>query len=408
MSEWNEIQLDEVLKVYHGYAFAGEGMTDKLTGEPIVVSIGNFSYTGGFRFSSTRVREFRGEYPTEFDLTPGDLLVVMTCQTSGGEILGVPGIVPSDGRIYLHNQRIGRVECNEEKLDKTFAYYLFLAPETNRKIFNTATGTKILHTSPRRIGQVSCRIPPLLDQRKIGALLGALDDKIALNERIAATALELAEAAYVEASACTEWESVTLKDAARWMSGGTPKTSEPDYWGGEIPWISALSLKSPWIDSSDRNVTELGATSGTRLASTDVVLFVVRGSSLKTEFRIGLTQRQVAFGQDCKALIARRGVDPHILFHGIRSKTANILDMVDETSIGAGRLSTDLISKLEIRIPKGSSDSVVSEVRTLDSLAATRQKENRALSTLRDTLLPQLMSGRLRVRDAEKIAEDQV
>ncbi|MYS12437.1 hypothetical protein GTW73_00500 [Streptomyces sp. SID4982] len=249
-------------------------------------------------------------------------------------------------------------------------------------------------------------LPSGQEREGIISVIGALDDKIAVNEHIATTALNLAEALYVQAADSSVWQSVKLGDAARWMSGGTPKTSEPSYWGGAIPWISALSLKSPWIDRSDRNVTELGAASGTRLVPADTVLFVVRGSSLKEEFRIGITQCEVAFGQDCKALIARGGIDSHALFHSIRSQTTSILEMVDETSIGAGRLSTDLISALEIRVPNDPSDPTVAQVRNLDCLAATKRQESQTLTTLRDTLLPQLMSGRLRVKDAEKIVED--
>jgi type I restriction enzyme S subunit len=261
------------------------------------------------------------------------------------------------------------------------------------------------------IAQIRVFLPPLSEQQAVAAVLGALDDKIAVNERVASAALELAGLQYCGASARDsgdDWRNIALRESANWLSGGTPRTSEPSYWGGEIPWISALSLKSPWIDDSERKLTQVGAESGTRLVPPGTVIFVVRGSSLKVEFRIGLTMREVAFGQDCKALIPREGIDPHLLFHAIRVRTPEILDMVDETSIGAGRLSTDLISKLEVRIPETRDGAVVPALRALDKQAAWRQQESRTLATLRDTLLPQLMSGKLRVRDAERIVEDAV
>jgi type I restriction enzyme S subunit len=152
----------------------------------------------------------------------------------------------------------------------------------------------------------------------------------------------------------------------------------------------------------------LGASSGTRVVPAETVLFVVRGSSLKEEFRVGLTQREVAFGQDCKALSPVHGIDAHILFHGIHAARTRILELVDETSIGAGRLSTDLITKLEIRVPADQDISVIEEIRSLDQLSASRMRENYTLSALRDTLLLELMSGRLRVREAEKIVEEAV
>ena len=258
------------------------------------------------------------------------------------------------------------------------------------------------------LNSIRLSIPRRDEQDQVVELLGALDDKIAVNERIAVTALDLAESRYRAAAEANSWRAVTLGRAGRWLSGGTPKTSEPSYWGGGIPWISALSLKSPWIDDSDRKLTDLGSVSGTRLVPAETIIFVVRGSSLKSEFRIGITQCEVAFGQDCKALIPDGSIDPYLLFYAVRSSTSEIMEMVDETSIGAGRLSTDLISKLEVRVPEMRDDSTAAQVRMLSALAAGRQRESRTLATLRDTLLPQLMSGKLRVRDAEKIVEDAV
>ncbi|MGW7594723.1 hypothetical protein, partial [Streptomyces rubiginosohelvolus] len=102
-----------------------------------------------------------------------------------------------------------------------------------------------------------------------------------------------------------------------------------------------MSLKSRWIDESDRKVTELGAQNGTRLVSAGAVLFVVRGMSLTSEFRVGLTQRRVAFGQDCKALIPLDWIDPLALYLAIVTRSREVLEMVDTAGHGTGRLSTD-------------------------------------------------------------------
>lgn len=251
--------------------------------------------------------------------------------------------------------------------------------------------------------------PSLGEQRAIAAVLGVLDDKIAVNERVAATALELSQALYINESFSTAWRSITLKEAARWSSGGTPKTSVPEYWGGDIPWISAASLKSPWIYDSDRAVTSLGSKNGTRIVSQDTIIFIVRGMSLTTEFRIGLTQREVAFGQDCKALVAAPGIDPVTLFLAIRSRSRDILEMVDLAGHGTGRLVTDRLAALSVQLPvEGAAEASFSaKVRPLIERASLASLENRALATLRDTLLPQLMSGRLRVKEAEKIVEEE-
>ncbi|MER8068556.1 restriction endonuclease subunit S [Streptomyces sp. NPDC094034] len=334
--------------------------------------------------------------------TYGDLLY-----SREGTYFGIAAEVPKGVQVCL-GQRMVLIRPDRQVVHHRFMRYWLNSPTMSAHIHGYRDGSVAERLNLTTIRALPTLLPPVREQEVIAGVLGALDDKIAINERIAVTVLDLAESRYRAASEDGNWRTVTLGSAARWLSGGTPRTSESSYWGGEIPWISALSLKSPWIDNSDRKLTDLGAASGTRLVPTESIIFVVRGSSLKSEFRIGITQCNVAFGQDCKALIPDGSIDPHLLFHAIRSAKSEIMEMVDETSIGAGRLSTDLISKLEVRVPKERDESTAAELRTLSKLAAGRQKESRTLAALRDALLPQLMSGKLRVRDAEKIVEDAV
>ncbi|WP_078965617.1 restriction endonuclease subunit S [Streptomyces sp. IGB124] len=147
------------------------------------------------------------------------------------------------------------------------------------------------------------------------------------------------------------WRRLSLADVGRWLSGGTPSTSNDAYWDGDIPWISAASLKSFRLSESDRRVTAAGAENGSRLVGEGTVLFIVRGMSLKSEFRIGVTQRTVAFGQDCKAVLPAEGIDPYFLAHAMQTMTPEILAMVEETSHGTGRLDTARLQELEIGVP---------------------------------------------------------
>jgi type I restriction enzyme S subunit len=149
----------------------------------------------------------------------------------------------------------------------------------------------------------------------------------------------------------SDWTSIRLGDSARWLSGGTPSTSQPSYWGGDIPWISAASLKDFYINSSERNVTSEGAANGTSLVPAGTIIFIVRGMSLMSEFRVGITMREVAFGQDCKALMPKKGIDPLFLAYAIKAKTQNILGLVDAAGHGTGRLQTDRIADLSISVP---------------------------------------------------------
>ena len=145
-SAWNPVRLGDIVKIEHGWAFRSDFLSEELTGNPIVVNIGNFQYTGGFRFETTRTREYRGDYPPEYELEPNDILLIMTCQTAKGEILGVPAAVPDDGHVYLHNQRLGKVVVKQpDRVDPEFLYWLFLWPRFNHELYLTASEGKHAH-----------------------------------------------------------------------------------------------------------------------------------------------------------------------------------------------------------------------------------------------------------------------
>lgn len=192
-----ETCLGTLVRIEHGWPFESARFSEQLTGRPIVVAVGNFQYTGGFRFASTTLKEYTGEYPREFELKPGDILLVMTCQTPGGEILGIPARIPDDGRLYLHNQRLGKVVLKRPDLaDLDFLYYVFLSRDFNDELVASSTGTKIVHTAPSRIEAFRFRLPPLDVQRSIASLLKALDQKIDSNRTVNVAVETLAAAVF--------------------------------------------------------------------------------------------------------------------------------------------------------------------------------------------------------------------
>ncbi|WLE95927.1 MAG: restriction endonuclease subunit S [Candidatus Electrothrix communis] len=194
--EWPERVLSDLISVKHGWAFKGSFFDEAAEKGPIVVAIGNFNYSGGFRFDSTKIKRYTSDYPADYELIPGEILLAMTCQTAGGEILGIPGKVPDDGNTYLHNQRLGKVIVESEGVDDGYLYWLFLSKGFNHHLYCTATGTKILHTAPERILSYRFFLPSLPEQKTIAHILDSLDDKIQLNRQMNATLEAMAQALF--------------------------------------------------------------------------------------------------------------------------------------------------------------------------------------------------------------------
>ena len=195
--DWEPVTLGDLVDIKHGWPFKSEYFSDTLTGKPIIVSIGNFQYTGGFRFESTENSEYRDEYPREYELNPGDILLVMTCQTAGGEILGVPGRIPNDGRVYLHNQRMGKVVLKKPDIASLdYLYWVFLWKEFNQELVASSTGTKIVHTAPSRIEAFAFSLPPLKEQQAIAHILSVLNQRIELDRQTNHTLEAMAQATF--------------------------------------------------------------------------------------------------------------------------------------------------------------------------------------------------------------------
>lgn len=185
----------------------------------------------------------------------------------------------------------------------------------------------------------------------------------------------------------TDWTQGRLGDLADWFSGGTPRTSTPSYWNGDIPWITSGSLTTFYLSDSIRRITELGLHNGSRLVPEHTIIFVVRGMSLKTEFRVGITKRPVAFGQDCKALVPKSTVDPLFLAQAIRARSDVVLSMVDEAGHGTGRLATDRIKSLPIALPPLPEQRAIAAVLSaLDDKLEMNLKMSAVLTALRTSL----------------------
>jgi len=175
----NRMKLGEILSVKHGWAFKGEYFAED--GEQSILTPGNFFEKGGFKPNNGKERYYTGTYPKEYLCHKGDLIVAMTQQAEG--LLGSTALVPENNK-YLHNQRIGLITCDEKRLNKLFAYYLFMTKSVREQLERSSSGTKVKHTSPEKIYDVEVEIPNVISQQKIANLLWAIDEKIANNNAI--------------------------------------------------------------------------------------------------------------------------------------------------------------------------------------------------------------------------------
>jgi type I restriction enzyme S subunit len=179
------------------------------------------------------------------------------------------------------------------------------------------------------------------------------------------------------------WRKITLGELTEWGSGGTPSKSNPSFWSGDIPWISASSMKTSRLSDSEQKITEQGLDDGSRLADKNSILLLVRGSELHKRIPVGIATRPVAFNQDVKSLKARPGLLPEFLLYWILAAEPLLLSKVEHTGIGAGKLDTDVLKNLKIELPKESEQqAIVTVLSALDEKIELNRQINETLDDL--------------------------
>jgi type I restriction enzyme S subunit len=168
---WVKKPLYELCDIKHGFAFRSDFFTGH--GDYVLLTPGNFYESGGYRDRGEKQKYYCGEIPEGFILEKGDLLVAMTEQAAG--LLGSPIIVPESNK-YLHNQRLGLVIKKQGvPWINEFFFYVFNTKKVRQELHDSASGVKVRHTSPKKIGDVEVSFPPTIpEQRSIVSTLEEL------------------------------------------------------------------------------------------------------------------------------------------------------------------------------------------------------------------------------------------
>ena len=403
MSEWEKKRLGDLINIKHGYAFKGEYFSEDGPG-PLLLTPGNFAIGGGFK--ENKPKYYLGSVPDEFKLKPGDLVVTMTDLSKAGDTLGYPAIIPF-GPEYLHNQRTGLVSVKSfDEIDKLFLFYALRTLEYRGHVLAGATGSTVRHTSPGRISEYEISVPGLKKQRAIAAVLGALDDKIAVDGRITVTYELLLRTGFEELRIDEYPESSSVISASEIVEFNptiqVPRSGDAVYLDmAAVPTDRATVLE--WSRREPK--------SGTRFANGDTVMARITPclENGKTAFIDFMKDGEVGIGStEFIVMRARPGIPAHLpyfLARSARFRTYAVQNMVGSS----GRQRVNAVQLVDF--PLGQPDS-----ENLSKFGAAACKafahmrsltdESRSLAELRDTLLPKLMSGEIRVQDAEKVVED--
>ncbi len=366
----------------------------------------------------------------------GDL--ILTREAPMGDVCMVP-----DGLECCVGQRQVLLRPNQQKILPRFLLYAIQSPAVQHEIsWSEGTGSTVSNIRIPVLKRIKVPLLPIAKQHEIAETLGALDDRIALLRETNATLEAIAQALFKswfvdfdpvrarmegrapegmdDATAALfpdsfeeselglipkGWSVGSILETANLLSGGTPKTDRPEYWGGDIAWASAKDVSqsnSSVLLGTERTITRRGLEeSATRLIPAFATVVVARGA---TTGRMVLFGQEAAMNQTCYALTSKMDT-PVALYCQLRREIEGLVSAAHGSVFDTITTSTFAQSKIVLPAHRvlARFEAVAAEL-FKKIIEGTGQAQT--LATLRDTLLPRLISGQLRLPDAEAMAAE--
>jgi type I restriction enzyme, S subunit len=338
------------------------------------------------------------------------------------------------------NQSVALIQGNGRATSE-YIKYLLESPEYQRKMEGDSDGTTIKHIYITRVDKMEVPLPSLAEQKAIAHILGTLDNKIELNrktnETLEGIAKSLFKSWFVDfdpVRAKAEGQPTGLPDEiselfpdsfeeselgeipSGWtidsftshfnvLGGGTPKTSVEEFWNGDLPWFSVVDAPNDsdcWVVDTQKAITSFGLENcSSDLLRKGTTIISARG----TVGKVCLVGQPMAMNQSCYALQSKRDQQDVFCYYS----TKEIVEILKARSHGSvfSTITRDTLKGVDVCFPNLMVINAFEELsRPLLEKIKLHVDESRALASIRDALLPRLISGEIRVPDAEKMLEE--
>lgn len=428
MSEWKEYKLKNLCtKIGSGATPRGGGESYKEYGISLIRSQNvldlKFSYGGLAFIDHIQADELKNVLVQE-----NDILLNIT-----GDSVARVCKVPEKVLPARVNQHVAIIRSDSSKLDFHFLLY-YLQSIKDHLLSISEIGATRRAITKGMIEDLGIISPPLPEQTAIATVLSSLDDKIDLLHRQNATLEKMAETLFRQwfvereslnydssdlydeydlknqgnqknhknhssdnvEEAKEEWVDGTLDDILTVKGGTTPSTAEPAYWNGTIHWTSPrdiTNLNGIYLFDTERKITELGLS---RISSGLLPKGTLLMSSRAPVGVLAFSEVPVAINQGYIAILDNKGYFKEFIYLWLKIN----IDIVHSFSNGSTfmEISKSVFKTLQLQIPpKQILNDFQILVKPLFEKIKSNQTQIRSLTALRDTLLPKLMSGEVRV-----------
>ena len=316
---------------------------------------------------------------------PGDIIITREAP------IGDVGMIPENTECCL-GQRMVLLRANQSVCDNFYLLYSLQSLYVQHQIsWSEGTGTTVSNLRIPHLEQIQIPYLPLEQQAKISSVLRALEEKIENNRRLNDNLQQQAAALFSSLYDRTNTE-VRFTDLIQILGGGTPKTGENTYWNGNIAFFTPKDVGTPYTLITEKTITEEGLSHcNSRLYPVNTVFVTARG----TVGKVGMSGVPMAMNQSCYALVGKETHQLLVYFYTLKA-----VDRLKHKASGAvfdAITTRDFESEQIMKLSDDDAKAFFCIAEPMFQKVLNNCIENLRLSTLRDSLLPKLMSGEVDV-----------
>ena len=312
-------------------------------------------------------------------------------------IVGTIGLVAIIGEsLHKANLTENCVKLTQlDGVDRDYLYYFLKSGLGQAEIAKGTVGAVQAKLPIKNIQNIDVILPDIETQKRISSILRSIDDKISTNQKINDNLQQQASAIFANFYDRAETE-VGFTEIIQILGGGTPKTGESSYWNGNVPFFTPKDVGSPYTLTTEKTITEEGlAHCNSRLYPVNTVFVTARG----TVGKVGLPGIPMAMNQSCYALV---GKDTHQLL--VYFYTLKAVDRLKHKASGAvfdAITTRDFESEIIMKLSDDDTKDFLNVAEPIYQAVLSNSIENLRLASLRDSLLPKLMTGEIDVSDIQ-------
>ena len=326
--------------------------------------------------------------------------VIVTISGTIGQIAYIPEDSLYDE--YLCSQRQFRVSFDSSMVYVPYLVFYFHTFEGQNKILSFAnqTGVPALSQPLKNFKKIRLCLPSLQEQRRIASIVETINDKIENNIKINDNLEQQAQSYFQELfvdNADPEWTTGTISDLGTVVGGSTPSKAKPEYYTESgIAWITPKDLsinKSKFVSHGENDITELGLkNSSAAIMPEGTVLF----SSRAPIGYIAIAAGEVTTNQGFKSVVPKPEIGTPFVYFFLK----NTLPVIEGMASGSTfkEVSGSTMKNVPAVIPDAETLAKFSDFcAPIFAQQRILEEQNQSLATLRDNLLPKLMSGEIDV-----------